>query len=73
MEQPLTLGAAIIGLVNIAIILFPTMQNLHKVILAVVVGAVLPYIPLDHPSVQGIVLALGTSGAYKLTQVLRGK
>ena len=67
------LGAAVIGIVNLAFILFPNLTTLHKVILAVVVGALFPYIPLVNPAVQGIQVALASSGIYKLSQVVSKK
>ena len=66
-------GAVIIGAVNFLNIAFPTMTSLHKVIAALVVGGVLPYLPNIVPFWQGIELALGASGLYKVGQKVGGK
>jgi len=68
-------GAAIIGLVNGIGIIKPDLKSEYKWVIAVVIGAVLPYVPTDiiGPAIQGITLALASSGLFKLTQNLASR
>jgi hypothetical protein len=67
-------GAAIIGLINGLGIFLPTLNSKAKIVIAVVVGAILPFIALNDPNlvriISGVELGLATSGSYKLAQVL---
>lgn len=65
-------GAAIIGAVNVLNIAFPNMTSLQRVVAALVIGGVFPYLPDLGPVVKGVELALATSGVYKLTQKVGG-
>ena len=73
MENLAVNGVVIIGAVNFLNIAFPKMTSLHKVLAALVVGGVLPYLPDVVPFWQGFELALGASGVYKVGQKVGGK
>lgn len=66
-------GAVIIGAVNLLTIAFPKTTSLQKIVAALVVGGVLPYLPDLGLAFQGVQLALGASGIYKIGQKLGGK
>lgn len=71
--ETVTNGAALIGLINILGILVPNIDTRVRVVLVILIGAISAYIPLTHPIVQGIIFALGTSGIYKVSQIVGGK
>jgi len=71
--ETVTNGAALIGLINILGILVPNIDTRVRVVLVILIGAISAYIPLTHPIVQGIKFALGTSGIYKVSQIVGGK
>ena len=67
--EVITLPLAIIGLINGIQRQFPQVNGLVAWVLAVALGAASAYVPLDHPAVQGALLALSGSGVYKIAQV----
>mgnify|MGYP001606614043 CR=1 FL=1 len=71
--ETLTVGMAIVGLINGIQKQFPQVTGMYAWGLAVVLGAVSAYIPMDHPAVVGALAALAGSGLYKVGQVVGGK
>ena len=72
MENLVVNGAVIVGAINLLSIAYPKATSLQKIAAAIVVGGVLPYVPDFGPAWQGIQLALGASGIYKIGQKLGG-
>ena len=73
--ENLTLGAAIIGLINAVRSQFPKVAGLYAIGLAVVLGAVAGYFNLFGVSglESGIMVGLASSGAYKLATRMGGQ
>ena len=67
--EVLTVPLAIIGIINGVQKQFPQVTGIYAWLLAIVLGALSAYIPLEHPAVQGALLALSGSGVYKLVQI----
>lgn len=70
MGETLTVGLAIVGLINGVQRQFPQVTGLWAWGLAIVLGALSAYIPVDHPAVVGALAALVGSGVYKISQVV---
>ena len=73
MDNVVVNGAVIIGVVNLLTIAYPKATSLQKIIAAIVVGGILPYIPDFGLATKGIEVALAASGVYKVGQKLGGK
>lgn len=70
MGETLTVGLAIVGLINGVQRQFPQVTGLWAWGLAIILGALSAYIPVDHPAVVGALAALVGSGVYKISQVV---
>ena len=70
MDQAL-IGSSVVGAVNFASILFPSLTYQGKMLLAIVLAVVLQYVPFDlSPVLKGLEVALASSGVYKVAQVV---
>ena len=67
------LTGAIVGVINLLWKTFPKVPNEFKVVAVVAAGALIPFIPFDNAVVQGVLIALNSSGLYKGLQVIRGQ
>lgn len=65
-------GMVIIGAVNLLSIAYPNATSLQKIVAAIVIGGILPYLPDLGPAWQGIQLALASSGVFKIAQKIGG-
>ena len=70
----ITIGAAIVGLINLVQKQYPKVSGLYGVVLAVVLGAAAGYFGLQGLTVEtGILAGLGSSGLYKLATKVGGQ
>ena len=72
MTEVLTVPLAIVGIINGVQKEFPQVTGLYAWFLAIGLGVLSAYIPLDHPATQGALLALAGSGVYKVAQKAGG-
>ena len=72
--ENITLGAAIIGIINGIQKQFPQVTGIYAWVVAIVIGAVAGYLNFEGLTVQqGILIGLGSSGVYKTAQLVGNK
>jgi len=71
--ETITLPFAIIGIINAIQKQFPQITGILAIGVAIVLGVLAAYVPIDHPAVQGALVALASSGVFKVSQVIAKK
>ena len=69
----LTVGLAIVGLINAIQMQFPKVKGIYAWGLAIILGVISSFIPIDHPATIGALAALAGSGIYKVAQKAGGE
>ena len=71
--ETVTIPFAIIGIINAIQKQFPQVTGILAIGLAIVLGVASSFVPVDHPAVQGALVALASSGVFKIGQVIGQK